>query len=137
MPTNLYRCLPRRKYYGNFAENLYILHTMIDIKTLLAASAFTLAGSSEVKAQNASNEFIGKQQPALQSDRMTPEALWAMGRIGDFNVAENGKQAVYAVSYYSVKSRTKAIRYFTHSTSIREKAPSLLPAPKAKVGRFS
>lgn len=108
---------------------------MIDIKTLLAASAFTLAGSSEVKAQNASNEFIGKQQPALQSDRMTPEALWAMGRIGDFNVAENGKQAVYAVSYYSVKqNKSHSVLY---STSIREKAPSLLPAPKAKVGRFS
>ena len=120
MPTNLYRCLPRRKYYGNFAENLYILHTMIDIKTLLAASAFTLAGSSEVKAQNASNEFIGKQQPALQSDRMTPEALWAMGRIGDFNVAENGKQAVYAVSYYSVKQNKSHSVLYTLDLNTRK-----------------
>lgn len=120
MPTNLYRCLPRRKYYGNFAENLYILHTMIDIRTLLAASAFTLAGSSEVKAQNASNEFIGKQQPALQSDRMTPEALWAMGRIGDFNVAENGKQAVYAVSYYSVKQNKSHSVLYTLDLNTRK-----------------
>ena len=65
---------------------------MIDIKTLLAASAFTFAGSSEVKAQNASNEFIGKQQPALQSDRMTPEALSAVGRIGDFNMTETANR---------------------------------------------
>ena len=112
--------MPRRKYYGNFAENLYILHTMIDIKTLLAASAFTLAGSSEVKAQNASNEFIGKQQPALQSDRMTPEALWAMGRIGDFNVAENGKQAVYAVSYYSVKQNKSHSVLYTLDLNTRK-----------------
>ena len=48
-------------------------------------------------------DFIGKQQPILQSDRMTPEALWAMGRIGGFKVSPNGKQAVYAVTYYSVK----------------------------------
>lgn len=48
-------------------------------------------------------DFIGKQHPILNSDRMTPEALWAMGRIGGFKVSPNGKQAVYAVTYYSVK----------------------------------
>ena len=48
-------------------------------------------------------DFIGKQHPVLNSDRMTPEALWAMGRIGGFKVSPNGKQAVYAVTYYSVK----------------------------------
>lgn len=76
---------------------------MINIKTLLAASTLVIAGNTEISSQNTAAEFIGKQQPELKNDRMTPETLWAMGRIGDFNVSPDGKQAVYAVSYYSVK----------------------------------
>ena len=47
--------------------------------------------------------FIGKQQVEVKDGRLTPEVLWAMGRIGSFNVAPQGDQAVYSVSYYSVK----------------------------------
>lgn len=106
---------------------------MIDIKTLLAASTFALAGSSEVKAQNASNEFIGKQQPALQSDRMTPEALWAMGRIGEFNVAANGQQAVYAVSYYSVKQNKSHSVLYTIDLNTK-KSTQLTTSTKSESG---
>ena len=34
---------------------------------------------------------------------MTPEALWAMGRIGSYQAAPDGKHIVYQVGYYSVK----------------------------------
>lgn len=34
--------------------------------------------------------------------RMTPEALWAMGRIGGLSVSPDGKQIAYTVAYYSV-----------------------------------
>ena len=34
---------------------------------------------------------------------MTPEALWAMGRIGGATASPDGKQVVYQVGYYSVK----------------------------------
>ena len=34
---------------------------------------------------------------------MTPEALWAMGRIGGLSVSPNEKQVAYTVAYYSVK----------------------------------
>ena len=33
---------------------------------------------------------------------MTPEALWAMGRIGDITVSPDYKKIVYSVAYYSV-----------------------------------
>lgn len=36
-------------------------------------------------------------------DRMTPEALWAMGRIGGAAASPDGKSIVYQVSYYRVK----------------------------------
>ena len=47
---------------------------------------------------------IGKQNIKLASDRMTPEALWAMGRIGAAEASADGKQIVYQVGYYSVKA---------------------------------
>ena len=50
------------------------------------------------------NVQIGKQNIKLASDRMTPEALWAMGRIGTAEASADGKQIVYQVGYYSVKA---------------------------------
>lgn len=70
---------------------------------MLTATAFAASAviATPTQAQNAN--FIGKQHPTLTSDRMTPEALWAMGRVGGFKVSPDGQQAVYAVTYYSVK----------------------------------
>ena len=47
---------------------------------------------------------IGKQNIKLASNLMTPEALWAMGRIGGCEASADGKQIVYQVGYYSVKA---------------------------------
>ena len=47
---------------------------------------------------------IGKQNIKLTSNLMTPEALWAMGRIGACEASADGKQIVYQVGYYSVKA---------------------------------
>ena len=47
---------------------------------------------------------IGKQNIKLTSNLMTPEALWAMGRIGACEASTDGKQIVYQVGYYSVKA---------------------------------
>ena len=42
--------------------------------------AATIAATPIAEGQAA--EPIGKHQITLENDRMTPEALWAMGRIG-------------------------------------------------------
>ncbi|MBR2035070.1 MAG: peptidase S9, partial [Prevotella sp.] len=46
---------------------------------------------------------IGKNNIKLESDLMTPEALWAMGRIASAEASPDGKQIVYQVGYYSVE----------------------------------
>ena len=95
---------------------------MINIKTLLAASTLVIAGNTNINARNTATEFIGKQQPELKNDRMTPEALWAMGRIGDFNISPDGKQAVYAVSYYSVKqNKSHSVLYTLDLNNLQPK----------------
>ena len=65
-------------------------------------AAALVVGCNTANAQE-SNNFIGKNNITLNSDLMTPEALWAMGRIGGHQASPDGKRIVYQVSYYSVK----------------------------------
>ncbi len=50
------------------------------------------------------NVNTGKSNIKLKSRMMTPEALWAMGRIGGVEASPNGQKVVYQVGYYSVKA---------------------------------
>ena len=61
----------------------------------------TVAGASAQKAE--AQVFIGKQNIDVKGGVLTPEALWAMGRIGGLDVSPDGSKIVYTVSYYSVK----------------------------------
>ena len=46
---------------------------------------------------------IGKSDIRIEDGRLTPEALWAMGRIGGVTVSPDGSKIAYQVSYYSVQ----------------------------------
>ena len=67
------------------------------ISTMLTATALAASAAVANPAMATNDDFIGRQQPTLQSDRMTPEALWAMGRVGGFHVSPDGQKAVYGV----------------------------------------
>ena len=67
----------------------------------LVATALLLS-TTIVKADD--NVKIGKQNITVKGGLMTPEALWAMGRIGGAEASADGKQIVYQVGYYSVKA---------------------------------
>ena len=66
-------------------------------------SALVLQASGTIKAQQDMGRPIGKSNIQLSSDLMTPEALWAMGRISAYAPSANGQKIVYQVGYYSVK----------------------------------
>ena len=53
-------------------------------------------------AQEPGKPKIGPTELTLQSDIMTPEVLWAMGRIGEYSLSPDHSQIVYNVTYYSV-----------------------------------
>lgn len=80
---------------------LYSKNTKFMNKATILATALSICCSSVNAQENAS--FIGKSNITLQSDLMTPEALWAMGRIGTAQVSPDGKHIIYQVGYYSVK----------------------------------
>ena len=69
------------------------------IKAMILAAAALTMSTTTVDAQT----MIQKNEIKVENHLMTPEALWAMGRIGAAEASPNGKQIVYQVGYYSVK----------------------------------
>lgn len=71
---------------------------------IVAAIAFTLFFMKTGKEDN--KVFIGKSNIKVEDGRLTPEVLWAMGRIGGVAVSPDGSRIAYQVSYYSVKENS-------------------------------
>ena len=46
--------------------------------------------------------IIGQQDPEIVDGRITPEVLWAFGRVGGLEVSPDGQKILYSVSYYSI-----------------------------------
>ena len=67
----------------------------------LAAAALLLTACGTQKKTDKVN--IQKQTIELTSDQMTPEALWAMSRIGGYEPSPDGKHIVFQMGYYSVE----------------------------------
>ena len=71
------------------------------MKQLMMIAALMLMALSSSNAQN--DVKIGKQNVTVDDGRMTPEALWAMGRISGYAASPDGSHIVCQVGYYSVK----------------------------------
>ena len=61
----------------------------ISIIAMITATAL-ISGCNSPKEEK--QVFIGKQDVTLASDLMTPEALWAMGRIGGVQPSPDGSK---------------------------------------------
>ena len=82
-------------------------------KTLSLAAA-AIMGCAGANAQT----MIGKTTDLTgltTNDRMTPEALWAMGRIGAAAASPDGKTVAYQVGYYSVKQNKSHQMLYTQT----------------------
>ena len=78
------------------------------------ATALSIATAcNEVKQEGQGYEpVIGKQEISIKDGRLTPEALWAMGRIGSLSVSPDGSKIAYTVTYYSVpQNRSHRVLY--------------------------
>ncbi len=68
------------------------------------ATTVLLGACENGTVKNSTDEnLIGRSEIQVTDGRMTPEALWAMGRIGGYSLSPDGKKIVYTVSYYSVE----------------------------------
>ncbi len=66
----------------------------------MAVGLAFLASCGTTEKETAVN--IEKQTVTLESDQMTPEALWAMSRISAYAASPDGQKIVFQMGYYSV-----------------------------------
>ena len=97
---------------------------MNGFSTIALAALMTCGG---IQAQT----MIDKSNIKLESDLMTPEALWAMGRIGGAEASPDGKTIVYQVGYYSVKENKSRQVIYTISRDGKTQK-KLTPAGKSQ-----
>ena len=74
---------------------------MLKQVTTIAAAVLLLAACGAQKESDKVN--IEKQTVKLENDQMTPEALWAMSRIGAYQASPDGQRIVFQIGYYSVE----------------------------------
>ena len=66
-------------------------------------------GSGDASQQK---DLIGRSDIKIENQRLTPEALWAMGRIGSVSVSPDAGRIAYTVSYYSVEQNKSNAELF-------------------------
>ena len=74
-----------------------------------------LAVSCNTKQQS-SEQIIGPSSIKVENGTLTPEVLWALGRLGQVAVSPNGQQIAYTVTYYSVEQNRSNSEVFTMNT---------------------
>lgn len=93
----------------------------------LTTTIAALVACSGIHAQT----MIDKSDIKLKNDLVTPEALWAMGRIGGAEASPDGKTIVYQVGYYSVKENKSRQVIYTISSDGKTQR-KLTPAGKSQ-----
>ena len=81
-------------------------HALLMATTIVAGALCSCTDNGDKKADA---PFIGKHEIKIEGDRMTPEALWAMGRIGSMSPSPDDTRIAYGVSYYSVPENLSLI----------------------------
>lgn len=73
--------------------------------TMAAETPQTNQANNKAVANSAKEDWtamLNRQELQLPSDRLTPEVLWCMGRMGSAKPNRAGTHVLYTVSYYSV-----------------------------------
>ena len=91
-------------------------------RLIILLSAVTIMSACKQTDEN----IITRSDIKLESDVMTPEALWAMGRIGSYAVSPDGQKVAYQVSYYSVEENRSNTVIYLKAIDQEETEPTLL-----------
>ena len=91
--------LHKKKFFTNFAQIFGLTMKKLAIFTM---ALMALVGASCQKAEEGKAP-ITKPQITIEGGRLTPEGLWAMGRIGSVKSDIETGLLAYTVSYYSVE----------------------------------
>ena len=114
---------------------------------LMTMAAMMASNCTEQKGEDGSQASskvvnIGKPDIKIENGQMTPEVLWAFGRVGNVCVSPDGKRIAYTVTYYSIpENRSNAEIYLVDvdggnktqltQTAAREGSLAWTPSGKA------
>ena len=83
------------------------------MSALILATASCGGGKATTEATPVKDSLlIGRLDIKTEGKRLTPEALWAMGRIGGVTVSPDAARVAYTVSYYSVQQNKSNTEIF-------------------------
>jgi dipeptidyl aminopeptidase/acylaminoacyl peptidase len=73
-------------------------------KIIGVISMAAMIACNGTKRQNGGTDAscIGKPEVTIENGQMTPEVLWAFGRVGNVSVSPDGRRVAYTVTYYSI-----------------------------------
>lgn len=100
---------------------------------IAAALAACTAPKGEKIVETSDPDYIGRHEITIPDGRMTPEILWAFGRLADAQVAPDGSKILYGVSYYSVEQNRNNRELFT----INPDGTGLTQITHTKKGEYS
>jgi len=75
---------------------------MKSLNLLIGAISLVLILAGCIRHNTVDQPVIGKQDLKLSNDLMSPEVLWAFGRIGEVSVSPDGNKILFSVGYYDV-----------------------------------
>ena len=99
------------------------------LKILSASAILATVAPLTSCTEGTDTDIIHRSDITLASDTLTPEALWAMGRIGSYATSPDGKHVCYQVTYYSVEEdRSNTLLYVQNLPASDSSAPSSSPS---------
>ena len=100
--------------------------------TMLAMMA---CNTTDQKKEGATDQtVIGAPEVKIENGQMTPEVLWAFGRVGNVSVSPDGKQIAYTVTYYSIpENRGNADLYIMDADGTNKKQLTRTAASESAV----
>jgi dipeptidyl aminopeptidase/acylaminoacyl peptidase len=69
---------------------------------MAAMMACKNADRQPVSNEKSADVYIGQPDVKIENRQMTPEVLWAFGRVGEVAVSPDGKRIAYTITYYSI-----------------------------------
>ena len=78
-------------------------HSFINLSIILTIMTMGMAEVGCTSSKDNNQPVIGRSDIQVTDGKLTPEVLWAMGRIGSFAVSPDGNKIAYDVAYYSVE----------------------------------